>query len=149
MAEDGWLQAETDGSIMLRVRVIPRSRQAGFGPVRAGRLVARITRPPVDGKANQELLKTLASALGCKRAELSIVQGVTTRDKTVRVVTPPADLRMHWPVTWGCNLPVCPSQRGSLVTPLKRRGSRPDWNQLTKVMMLNIGRPSAWRRSAA
>ncbi len=75
MAEDGWLQAETDGSIMLRVRVIPRSRQAGFGPVRAGRLVARITRPPVDGKANQELLKTLASALGCKRAELSIVQG--------------------------------------------------------------------------
>jgi len=92
VAEDLWLQAETDGSINLRVRVIPRSRQAGFGPVCAGRLVARITRPPVDGKANQELLKTLASALGCKRAELSIVQGVTTRDKTVRVATPPADL---------------------------------------------------------
>ncbi len=75
MAEDLWLQAETDGSINLRVRAIPRSRQAGFGPVRAGRLVVRITRPPVDGKANQELLKTLAIALGCKRAQLSIVQG--------------------------------------------------------------------------
>tara|TARA_B110000196_G_scaffold268219_1_gene242242 strand:- start:79 stop:399 length:321 start_codon:yes stop_codon:yes gene_type:complete len=97
VAEDLWLQAETDGSINLRVRAIPRSRQAGFGPVRAGRLVVRITRPPVDGKANQELLKTLASALGCKRAELSIVQGMTTRDKTVRVATPPTDL----PVTAG------------------------------------------------
>tara|TARA_B100000959_G_C14936029_1_gene605770 strand:- start:97 stop:414 length:318 start_codon:yes stop_codon:yes gene_type:complete len=97
VAENLWLQVETDGSIILRLRAIPRSRQAGFGPVRAGRLVVRITRPPVDGKANQELLNTLASALGCKRAQLSIVQGVTTRDKTVRVATPPADL----PVTAG------------------------------------------------
>ena len=95
MAEDLWLQAETDGSINLRVRVIPRSRQAGFGPVRAGRLVVRITRPPVDGKANQELLKTLASVLGCKRAELSIVQGMTTCDKTVRVATPPCGFAYH------------------------------------------------------
>lgn len=92
MAEDLWLQAEANGSISLRVRAIPRSRQAGFGPVRTGRLVVRITRPPVDGKANQELLKTLASALGCKRTQLSIVQGMTTRDKTVRVAMPPADL---------------------------------------------------------
>ena len=92
MAEDLWLQAETNGSINLRVRAIPRSRETGFGPVRAGRLVVRITKPPVDGKANQELLKTLASALGCKRPELSIVQEMTTRDKTVRVATLPADL---------------------------------------------------------
>ena len=126
--------------LLLDCHLQPGAKRAEFAGQHGERLKIRISAPPVDGKANQELLKTLASALGCKRAELSIAHGLVTGCHPLRICLPP---RVHWPVIWGCDPPVCPSQRGSSVTPLKRRGSRPDWNQLTKVMMLNIGRPSA------
>lgn len=47
-------------------------------------LVARVAAAPVDGKANAALCKLLAGAAGVPPSRVSVVRGLTSRDKTVR-----------------------------------------------------------------
>jgi hypothetical protein len=44
-----------------------------------------VTAPPVDGQANEAVVRTLAEALGVPRSRVRIVRGEASRDKTVRV----------------------------------------------------------------
>jgi uncharacterized protein len=48
-------------------------------------LIARVTAPPVDGKANAALCRLLARAVGVAPSRVSIVHGETARTKVVRV----------------------------------------------------------------
>jgi uncharacterized protein (TIGR00251 family) len=50
-----------------------------------GRLRLRLAAPPHDGRANAELVRLLARALGVKRGDVAIVRGAAGRRKTVRV----------------------------------------------------------------
>jgi uncharacterized protein (TIGR00251 family) len=45
----------------------------------------RLNAPPVEGRANEALLKFLAKALGVSRARLTLVSGETGRNKIVRI----------------------------------------------------------------
>lgn len=68
----------------LRVRVIPRSSKNSLEWDQET-LKARLTAPPVDGAANEALLKLLAQHLGIARHDLSIVHGATGRQKIVEI----------------------------------------------------------------
>ena len=46
----------------------------------------RLTSPPVDDAANEELIALLARALGVPRSEVRIVAGARARSKIVEVV---------------------------------------------------------------
>jgi uncharacterized protein (TIGR00251 family) len=54
-------------------------------PVVGDRLRVAVVAPPVDGKANEAVVRTLAEALGVPRSSVKIVRGETGRRKTVRV----------------------------------------------------------------
>ena len=68
------------------LRVMPRASRSGIDGVRDGRLVVRVTAPPVDGAANDAVVKTLAAALEVPRSAVQIVSGSTGRNKTVEVL---------------------------------------------------------------
>jgi uncharacterized protein YggU (UPF0235/DUF167 family) len=68
----------------LTVRVIPRSRRNDIAWER-GILKARLTTPPVDGAANDALIALLAQRLDLPRRSISIVHGVTSRQKIVEI----------------------------------------------------------------
>ena len=68
----------------LHVQVIPRSSKNALA-WEQNTLKARITAPPVDGAANEALLKLLAQRLGIARRDLSIVHGATGRQKIVEI----------------------------------------------------------------
>ena len=68
------------------VRVIPRSPQEGFGGIRGSALVVRVSPPPVEGAANEALLRMLSDALGVPTSDLAIISGHHSRDKTLQVV---------------------------------------------------------------
>ncbi len=68
------------------VRVIPRSPQEGFDGIRGSALVVRVSAPPVQGAANEALLRMLSDALGVPTSDLAIISGHHSRDKTLRVV---------------------------------------------------------------
>jgi uncharacterized protein len=48
-------------------------------------LLARVSAPPLDGKANAALCRMLAKALAVPRTTVTVVRGQTARDKVVRV----------------------------------------------------------------
>jgi len=77
--------SEKDGGVLVDIAVKPRSSREGVGPVQADRLVVSVNAPPVDGKANEAVIRVLAETLGVPRSSVTIVRGDTGRRKTVRI----------------------------------------------------------------
>jgi uncharacterized protein (TIGR00251 family) len=48
-------------------------------------LRARVSAPPVDGKANKALCRLIAKRVGVPPSRVSVVRGEKSRDKVVRV----------------------------------------------------------------
>lgn len=71
--------------LVLRLRVRPRASPEGIGPVRDGRLLVRVSAAPVDGAANERLIRILSRELSIPLASLVLTRGVTSRDKDVLV----------------------------------------------------------------
>ena len=57
----------------------------GLEELSAGSWVARVKSPPVDGKANEELVALLAQHLKVRKAQVSINSSVSGRLKLVRI----------------------------------------------------------------
>ena len=75
----------TDGSVTFPVRVQPRaSRNEIIGEL-DGALKLRLAAPPVDGEANEELIRFLAKLFGVTRRQVSILSGQTSKNKLVRI----------------------------------------------------------------
>lgn len=71
----------------LTIRVTPRARRTEVGEVMAdGTLRIRVQQPPVEGKANQALIKFLAMVLGVRKRRIEIVAGERGLDKIVSVL---------------------------------------------------------------
>jgi len=73
------------GAGTLAVRVQPRARRDELVGVRDGVLVARVSAPALQGRANQALCRLIAAHLGVRRSQVSVVRGERARDKLVRV----------------------------------------------------------------
>jgi uncharacterized protein len=78
------IQSTPDG-VIIRVRVIPRAGRAGLAGARGDALLVRLHAPPVEGKANAELIDVIAAALDVPSRAVSIVAGERSRQKRVRV----------------------------------------------------------------
>jgi uncharacterized protein len=75
----------------IAVRVIPRAGRDEIAGERDGRLLIRLTAPPVEGAANAALCRLVARCAGVPARRVSIVRGQTSRDKVVRVEGMTAD----------------------------------------------------------
>lgn len=79
-----WATAAGDGT-RLALRVQPRaSRNEVAGP-HGDALKVRLAAPPVDGAANEALVRFLAQALNLPRAAVTLVGGLSSRSKAVQV----------------------------------------------------------------
>ena len=70
----------------IEVRVTPRAARTeitGFDA--AGRLLVRLSAPPVDGKANEALIEILAKTLGVSKRQVTIDRGDRSRIKLIEV----------------------------------------------------------------
>ena len=68
----------------LSVKVKPNARTSSFERV-DGVWLAQIKSPPVDGKANAELIALVAQKFRCRKAQVSIKAGAGSRTKLVRI----------------------------------------------------------------
>ena len=71
--------------IRLEIRVVPRASKNGVDGLRDGRIVVRVTAPPVDGAATAAAVSVLADALDVAPTTIRVVAGQTTRNKAVTV----------------------------------------------------------------
>jgi uncharacterized protein len=72
-------------ALILEVKVKPRSRTSGLEQLADGTWIARLKSPPVDGKANAELVTLVAERFHCPKSSVSIRAGATGREKLIRV----------------------------------------------------------------
>lgn len=79
-----WMNETKDG-IALRVRAVPRASKNQIQGVHDGALKIRLTTPPVDGKANQALVKFLSKTLKVSKSQIQLAQGDTSRHKTFQI----------------------------------------------------------------
>ena len=70
----------------IKVRLQPRASSNEIVGERNGAIVVRVTAPPVDGKANEALVKLVAKELGVAKSKVTIVRGETSRDKVLEIV---------------------------------------------------------------
>jgi uncharacterized protein (TIGR00251 family) len=83
---------EKDGTVRLQIRAKPRAKKSRvLGGREDGALEVALAAPPVDGAANDELVRVLASALGIPRRNVEILRGETAQTKLVAIHGLPAD----------------------------------------------------------
>jgi uncharacterized protein (TIGR00251 family) len=80
------LRIEAKGStVRVDVHVQPRASRSEILGQPGAALKLRLQAPPVDGAANEALVRLLAESLGVPRRSVRVVAGATSRAKTVEV----------------------------------------------------------------
>lgn len=64
-----------NGHVVFQVQVVPRASRSEVVGEHNGSLRVRIAAPPVDGAANEELIRILAKAFNVSRTAVRIVSG--------------------------------------------------------------------------
>ncbi|MGB0740747.1 MAG: DUF167 domain-containing protein [Planctomycetaceae bacterium] len=77
-----------DGTLHLRLKVVPRSSKDSVSGLLDDRLKVTITARPVDGKANAHLIRWLAKLCDVPKSSIKVAAGETSRNKTVAISHP-------------------------------------------------------------
>ncbi|AYC31130.1 YggU family protein [Pseudomonas cavernae] len=83
--------------LILDCHLQPKASCDEFAGLHGERLKIRLTAPPVEGKANAQLLKFLAAAFGVAKSQVRLESGELNRQKRVRIHSPkrlPAELKL-------------------------------------------------------
>ena len=72
---------ETPEGVLINVKAQPRSSRAGLDGLVGDAIKVRIRSAPVDGKANKELIETLADAFGLPKSRVEFKSGETSKTK--------------------------------------------------------------------
>lgn len=70
---------------VIRVKVKPNSRASVLEQKDDGSWLAQLKSPPVDGKANEELLTLVSKQFECRKSDVSIKAGASARVKLVQI----------------------------------------------------------------
>ncbi len=77
-----YLKAHEDG-IILKVKVTPNSSRNALILDHGDRLAVKLTSPPVEGKANKQLLKFIGKKLGVPPSSITVLRGHASREKVL------------------------------------------------------------------
>ncbi len=79
-----WLQ-ETKEGVVLTVKAVPRAAKSEIAGIDDEWIRVRIKAPPVDGKANEAIVKFFAEFFSLPKGSVSIVSGDTARLKRIKI----------------------------------------------------------------
>ena len=86
-ASPAWLHWQ-DRDLVLQVIIQPRASKDDIAGPQGDRLKIRITAPPVDGQANQHLIRFLAKTFKVPKSRVHIESGESGRLKRIRIQDP-------------------------------------------------------------
>jgi uncharacterized protein (TIGR00251 family) len=83
---EGRLAESTLGTVkVVQVKIKPSARASVLVEESPGLWSAQLKSPPVEGKANEELIALVAKQFGCRKSAVSIKSGASGRIKLVRI----------------------------------------------------------------
>ncbi|MEN8262780.1 MAG: DUF167 domain-containing protein [Nitrospirota bacterium] len=71
--------------LIINVKVEPRSSRSGIVGPYGDAIKVKLTSPPVEGKANNELVEVLAKNLGIAKKNVEIISGKSSKNKIVKL----------------------------------------------------------------
>lgn len=74
--------------LILELHVQPGARREELSGEHGGRLKVRIKAPPVEGRANRNLIKFLSNLFGVAPRDITLLRGESGRDKRLRIHRP-------------------------------------------------------------
>jgi len=77
--------SELPDRIRIEIKVQPRSSKNQVAGEQDGALKIKLTAPPVDGEANQALIKYLSTWLKIPKKNITLLKGETSRHKLVEI----------------------------------------------------------------
>jgi hypothetical protein len=89
------------------IRVQPRAGRDELAGVRDGRLLVRVTAPPLEGRANAAACALIAKAAGVPKSRVRVIQGGHARDKLVRIDAPVDEPAVRAALGLGPDAPLC------------------------------------------
>lgn len=75
-------------SVRLSVLVVPNARKSEVAGEMDGVLRIRLQAQPIEGRANEELVRFLAKLLGVSKSGVQVVQGLSARRKVIEIQCP-------------------------------------------------------------
>jgi hypothetical protein len=74
-----------EDAITFTVRAQPRAAKSAIAGEVEGSLKIKLAAPPVDGAANEELIRFLAKLFGVARRDVTILSGATAKTKILQI----------------------------------------------------------------
>ena len=79
---------KTAEGLVLRIHLQPRASKDEVAGLYGNAFKIRITAPPVDGKANQHLIRFLARCFHVPKNRVSLLSGESSREKRIQIISP-------------------------------------------------------------
>jgi uncharacterized protein (TIGR00251 family) len=76
---------EVPGGIVFSVRIHPNAKRSGFAGFHGESVKIDVNAPPLEGKANKELIKFLSEALSVPKSSIQIVRGDKSKGKVLKL----------------------------------------------------------------
>jgi len=76
---------KTKGGVVIEVKVEPRSSKKGVSGVMDNVLKVKLTAPPVEGEANEQLIEVVSELTGVRKSNIRIVRGLSSKRKVVEI----------------------------------------------------------------
>jgi hypothetical protein len=77
---------KTKNGITIEVKVEPRSSKRQITGIMDGSILkVKLTAPPVEGSANEQLIELIAEATGVKKSWIRIIRGLSSKRKVVEI----------------------------------------------------------------
>jgi hypothetical protein len=80
-----YLSSLMDGTVLIRLHVQPKASKSRIVGIHDGCLKLAVAAPPLDGKANTEVVKCLANILGVPVRDVTVKSGAQSRKKLIVV----------------------------------------------------------------
>ncbi len=79
-----WCSQHSD-AIRLSVQVLPNAKNTEVVGLLDGALKIRLKAQPIEGQANEELIRFIATQIKVPKKQISVVRGITSRLKVVEI----------------------------------------------------------------
>jgi uncharacterized protein (TIGR00251 family) len=80
-----WFRQAADGRITLTLHIQPGAKKTEFAGLHGDALKIRLAAPPVDGRANEALIKFVAETLKLPKSAVTLKSGQTSRRKVIEI----------------------------------------------------------------
>ncbi|MBI5748876.1 MAG: YggU family protein [Nitrospinae bacterium] len=77
---------EVENYVTFSVRVQPRSSRNEICGIYGDAIKIKLTSPPVEGEANEGLIKFLAGILKISKGQIEIISGQKSKNKLIKII---------------------------------------------------------------